>query len=182
MSEELIIRHCSPTLAGMKAGSLFACEYPSEKQMNSEIGAINKRLKSGGVRVLPVIRGNRALVYIYRPKALKKAFENAQAKEILKNTGYEGLESEKCVVKLMKQLRTNEEFPHEIGLFLGYPPEDVAGFMKNGAKKSKITGLWKVYGNEEAANKIFAKYKKCSEVYLKEFKKGRTLEKLTVNF
>jgi hypothetical protein len=30
------------------------------------------------------------------------------------------------------------EFPHEIGLFLGYPPEDVAAFIENDGKKLRV--------------------------------------------
>ena len=33
MSEELIVRHCSPTLAGIKTGSLFSSEYSSEDEV-----------------------------------------------------------------------------------------------------------------------------------------------------
>ena len=41
------------------------------------------------------------------------------------------------------------EFPHEVGLFLSYPPEDVKGFIDHRASGFKCAGLWKVYGNEE---------------------------------
>ena len=37
----------------------------------------------------------------------------------------------RCIVKLIGRLQENEGFPHEIGLFLGYPPEDVLGFIEN---------------------------------------------------
>ena len=40
------------------------------------------------------------------------------------------------------------EFPHEVGLFLSYPPEDVKGFIAHRANDFKCAGLWKVYGNE----------------------------------
>ena len=43
------------------------------------------------------------------------------------------------------------EFPHEVGLFLSYPPEDVKGFIDHRANDFKCAGLWKVYGDEEKA-------------------------------
>lgn len=46
------------------------------------------------------------------------------------------------------------EFPHEVGLFLGYPPEDVEGFIENKARSCKITGYWKVYSDEEKAKRF----------------------------
>lgn len=52
------------------------------------------------------------------------------------------------------------EFPHEVGLFLSYPPEDVKGFIAHRANDFKCAGLWKVYGNEEKARSLFAKIQK----------------------
>ena len=57
-------------------------------------------------------------------------------------------------------MKTSESFPHEIGLFLGYPAEDVQGFIRNCAAKPKLVGAWKVYGDAEVAKKKFASYKK----------------------
>lgn len=51
------------------------------------------------------------------------------------------------------------EFPHEVGLFLSYPPEDVKGFIDHRTNNFKCAGLWKVYGDEEKARSLFAKYK-----------------------
>lgn len=71
-------------------------------------------------------------------------------------------------------------YPYEIGLFLGYPPEDVHGFIKNKADDCKCVGCWKVYGDAESTKKTFAKYKKCTDVYCDQYAKGRSIECLTV--
>lgn len=81
----------------------------------------------------------------------------------------------------MAHLRQDAEFPHEIGLFLGYPPEDVQGFMENKAARHKLAGCWKVYGDVDAAQQTFARYKKCTRVYLDQWRRGATLERLTVS-
>lgn len=80
----------------------------------------------------------------------------------------------------MKSLSEGREFPHEIGLFLGYPIEDVKGFIENKAECAKCVGCWKVYGDEEKAQKAFDKYKKCERVYRQQWSNGRPLVKLTV--
>lgn len=59
------------------------------------------------------------------------------------------------------------EFPHEVGLFLSYPPEDVKGFIDHRANDFKCAGLWKVYGDEEKVRSLFEKYRKCTEIYCK---------------
>ena len=51
------------------------------------------------------------------------------------------------------------EFPHEVGLLLSYPPEDVKGFIDHRAGGFKCAGLWRVYGDEEKARSLFEKYK-----------------------
>lgn len=63
---------------------------------------------------------------------------------------------------------------------MGYPPEDVIGFIENKASGCKTAGCWKVYGDEDAAKKIFKKYKKCTDIYCDKYKKGRSIERLTV--
>ena len=70
------------------------------------------------------------------------------------------------------------EFPHEVGLFLSYPPEDVKGFLEH--RPCKCVGCWKVYENEEAAKKTFAKYKACTRVYCRQLASGIDIERLTV--
>lgn len=45
MSDEMIIRHCSPTLAGLKTGSLFSCEYTSEREVKESVQRLNQRLR-----------------------------------------------------------------------------------------------------------------------------------------
>ena len=82
---------------------------------------------------------------------------------------------------LIRQLAREEEgFPHEIGLFLGYPPEDVEGFMKHKDSGCKCTGFWRVYGDETAALKTFSKFRKCTDLYHRMLEKGKPIEELIV--
>lgn len=181
MSEELIVRHCSPTLAGLKTASLFTCSYSSVEELRTNIRQLNRRLSSKGLRIILLRRsGHRALIYVYRPAKLRADMSEAAVSELLKNFGYSPMKPESCVAELACRLRNCEEFPHEIGLFLGYPPEDVRGFIENGAEGAKLTGYWKVYGDEEKARQLFAKYKKCTNVYMDQWSKGRPVERLTV--
>ena len=54
----------------------------------------------------------------------------------------------------MMRLQSSLEFPHEIGIFLGYPPADVDGFMHR-KEDCRISGLWKVYDDiREAEQRI----------------------------
>lgn len=73
MSEQLLIRHCSPTLAGIKTGNMFSCTYTEPSEVKEYVRSLNGRLKHKGLRVLPLrYSGQRVLIYVYRPSKLSK--------------------------------------------------------------------------------------------------------------
>jgi len=134
MSEDIIVRHCSPTLAGMKTGNLFSCLFADEDEMRDSVRHWNQILVGKGLRVLPLkFKDNRALVYVYRVSSLSRDLKDDAACRLLKEKGYETEAPERCIVQLIRKLEGCGGFPHEIGLFLGYPPEDVCGFIENRA-------------------------------------------------
>ena len=131
--------------------------------------------------MIPLRRSeNSALIYVYRPGLLRRDLEKSEVGSILESFGYGGLSTGSCIARLMRRLDAENGFPHEIGCFLGYPPEDVRGFIENGAKGCKLSGCWKVYGSVEKAKKLFASYKKCTEVYCRCYRNGRSIERLCV--
>jgi len=181
MSEEQIVRHCSPTLAGLKTANMFSCSFSSVSELREEIRSFNRLLSAKGLRFLPLkIENNSALIYVYRPSKLKEDLSCYDALSLLEKHGYMRSTPERNIVHLIKRINKSADFPHEIGLFLGYPPEDVRGFIENNAKKHKFIGHWKVYGNEKKAKETFNKYKKCTEYYQKQILKGKNLEKLAI--
>lgn len=180
MSELMLVRHCSPTLAGMKTGNMFSYTYESAQEMRAAIRHFNKTLAKKGLRVVPLrFKDNRALIYVYRPEHLKRDLGNEIACELLRSRGYDCNKPQKCIIHLMDKLRGTEEFPHEIGLFLGYPPEDVHGFI-NDPSACSCSGCWKVYTNENEARKTFDKYKKCTKIYCRQWADGKSIERLVV--
>ena len=182
MSEDKIVRKCAPTLAGLKIGNLFNCIGESGAGIRDDIRSVNRRLGAKGIRAVPVRRKDGStLVYLYRPKMLEQYFEEPDVRALLEQFGYPEESPECCVSLLAQKLNREQDFPHEIGLFLGYPAEDVKGFIENHSECSKCVGNWKVYGDVQSAQKKFAAFRKCTEVYCREFRKGVSLEKLTLN-
>ncbi len=181
MSDQYIVEHCSPTLAGIKTGNLFSISLKHEGNINKDLSRINITLRKKGIcAILAKKTKDYALIYLYRPLYLEKDLSDPEAVRILEGKGYKCGNSNKCIIKLIHRLYEDEDFPHEIGLFLGYPPEDVRGFMNDPAKGVKCTGFWKVYGNEKKAQKLFGEYRKCTCFFKNQLKKGKTLEQLTV--
>ena len=181
MSDELVVRCCAPTLAGIKTGSIFSCPYESEKRLFDEIRGLNRRLVPAGLRVLPLRwREGKALLYVFRPACLRRDLTGEDAQRLLRENGYAGMGCEACIARLSRRLRERGDFPHEIGLFLSYPPEDVRGFIENRAKNYKFIGYWKVYGDEDKARRAFARYKKCTDCYCRFLEAGFALTDLAV--
>ena len=181
MSDEMIIRHGSPKLAGLKTGNLFNCPYSGKKELLDTLRSLNRRLVPKGVRIIPLrLSEERVLLYIYRPSKLKQDFAVKETSDLLEEYGYSVEDLGKCIAQLSRRLNEAEEFPHEIGLFLGYPSEDVKGFIENRAEGYKCIGCWKVYGNEQDAKKQFERYRKCTSVYCTQWANGKSIEQLTV--
>ena len=81
---------------------------------------------------------------------------------MLKEFGYSCTSLKEILVTFRKHyqeyLQKKCPFPHEIGFLLGYPPEDVEGFIRNNGQKFLCVGEWKVYENSKAKQKLFQKY------------------------
>ncbi|MBQ7677370.1 MAG: DUF3793 family protein [Lachnospiraceae bacterium] len=181
MSEQFVIEHCSPTLAGIKTGNLFSVRLDETRDINQEVRDLNGILKGKGLRVIPLKRTQHyALIYVYRPGYLRRDLSDPKAVRILQEKGYSCHKAECCITQLVGHLAEDEDFPHEIGLFLGYPPSDVECFIKNPCDGVKCSGCWKAYSDKEAAEREFKKYKKCTAVYRELNRKGRTLAQLAV--
>ena len=181
MPEEVLVNHCSPTLAGLKTANMFVCSFASDRELKDDMRLWNHRLAKRGVRLLPLrYRQDKALIYVYRPSRLALDLKNAQAKRLLTEKGYCTESSGRAIAGLIHRLKTSAEFPHEIGLFLGYPPEDVQGFIDNRAEGCKCVGTWKVYGDVKAAERTFCRFRKCTEIYRQQWAGGISIERLTV--
>lgn len=181
MKEQLLIEHCAPTLANIKVANLFRCFFDSEKEIEEYLAYWNGQMNSKGVYFSSVKQcKNTALIYVYRKNSLKQILQQKTIRQFLQHYGYDCWDVVSCIKQLKKQFQTSCSFPHEIGVFLGYPLEDIIGFIQNEGKNYKCVGCWKVYGDEEKAQKLFWKFERCRHVYRKQYLNGRNILKLTV--
>ena len=179
--ERAVITHCAPTLARHKCASLFTwhgCEGRPRRECVAEADDI---LQSKGVRLLAFRgRGAACLVLVYRPAMLERRLRDPAVRAFLCAQGYMEDSLEGYLSQLGRRLEESAEFPHEIGVFLDYPLEDVQGFIENCGKNYRLCGCWKVYGDPQAALRCFARYEKCARVYLQCYQNGHSLSRLTV--
>lgn len=179
--ERLLIDHCAPTLANIKAGSLFSIISPCWTELEEQVGILRDVLEKKGVslRVIQVCE-ERALLYVYRKSKLGAILSDKKCERFLRKMGYQSFDIERAVDFLCERITSCAEFPHEIGLFLGYPLTDVVAFIENKGRGGICCGCWKCYSNECEARKTFAQYEKCTRVYRSVYRAGRPFSKLTV--
>jgi hypothetical protein len=104
------------------------------------------------------------LLVLYKKELLSRFLFRKEALKILEPLGYGpcGRCVEACLARLRERLEgLKENFPHEVGLFLGYPPEDVEGFIRNEGRNPLDVGYWKVYGNVRRARKTFRMFRRA---------------------
>lgn len=181
MIEKYLVVHCAPVLAGLKTANLFSMPRKSDQSPEQEVFLWNRLLNHKGVYIEVLsCHEKKALVYVYRKERLLADWQNPTARRFLESCGYDVSDLESSLIRLSENLRHTDAFPHEIGFFLGFPPEDILGFITNCGKNYKCCGCWKVYCDEENARKTFMRYKRCKEVYCRRFAEGQPVSKLCI--
>lgn len=181
MLEKCLIRYCSPTLAGLKSANMFTYEFDSYVELLNEVKDCNLELRSKGITVSVLKRcSNRALIYVYRKAKLLKTFMDIHVAKFLERYGYKLTTFGDILARLKHRITDSLEFPHEIGVFLGYPLGDVIGFIENSGRNCKCCGCWKVYCDECKAKRTFEQYKECTNVYMKLYISGIPVYRLAV--
>ncbi|MCR5153646.1 MAG: DUF3793 family protein, partial [Lachnospiraceae bacterium] len=148
MLEDDLIKMSAPTLAAIKTGSLFAYTYDCCYKLFSELAGVNEKLNKKGVYVTILnLSTEKTLIYVYRKSDLLKLLKDSLYRLFLETEGYsstlrDAAVSDEEFIKLhletlSKKLSCSVNFPHEIGIFLGYPLEDVKGFIENKGKNYK---------------------------------------------
>ena len=180
--ERHLVDHCAPTLAGIKVGNLFCCKTAPGEDIRAVIAGWNHLFLGKGVQVRLIRESpSCALVYVFRPALLSKLLARGDVARFLEGYGFsdcQGLES--YIERLGSHIGSADCFPHEIGIFLGYPLQDVQGFIQNRGRHFSLCGFWKVYSEPQRAERLFKQYRKCFGVYKTLFENGRGILQLTV--
>ena len=181
MLEKLIAYYCGPSLAGIKPSNIASVSKEKYNDIHKNIKKLNEALNKKDIYIKPLCEcKKRVLVMVYRKKVLEKHLKNEQIRNFLSNYGYDNFNSVEEYLNFLKSRLSFKSFPHEIGVFLGYPLHDVYGYIKNPSGKCLLVGEWKVYGDVENARKLFCRLDNCRRGIIKRMKKGDSLERIFV--
>ncbi|MBQ9492113.1 MAG: DUF3793 family protein [Oscillibacter sp.] len=174
--ETALAAYCAPTLAALKPASLF--RWSGDPHGPNAWGLKFKSFGLG-LRSLKRCPDGGCLLYLYRARWLRRILSDPDNAAFLRSRGYvPERDVESMLDCLSEKFHAPGAFPHEIGVFLGYPLEDVRGFIENGGQNYTCCGCWKAYGDPEAARKKFASYRRCTEIYRRNVRMGVALESL----
>ncbi|MCY1151057.1 MAG: DUF3793 family protein [Sphaerochaetaceae bacterium] len=175
---ETLIKFCSPVFAGLKPSYLIMVK--NNEYLNKEANKLKPILKKNGFRLRELggcINVRRYL--LFNEKDLEKAIHTDLNINLLKQLNYKITNIDDLITQLYKRIETkNLPFPHEIGIFLGYPYSDTIGFINNKGENEKYCGYWKVYANVEQAKKNFLSFDMCKKEFCEAFESGCPFEEI----
>lgn len=164
---------CAPVLTGIKISNLLNVENKCE----SSVRRIIRNTEIVPYRLLR--RENKTVFLLFRRNELASYLREPKVQEIFKSNGYKDLSLTGILKRFRQRYATymiqGGNFPHEMGLLLGYPIEDVQGFITHKGNNYVYAGYWKVYANLEEKKALFEAYESAKEALLLLVSGGYTI-------
>lgn len=173
-TEYIVGKNCGVTFAGIKPASLISVKT---EHAAGVIGIAEHFSRKGFCCVCLRHLRDRCVILVYNENALHAVLFSAENRAFLRECGYEYVSVNEAIETLARRMASGD-FPHEVGIFLGYPLWDVQGFMRSPEEGLKLSGYWKVYGNEDVAAKKFEQYKRCSDCICRRMMQGESLSQI----
>lgn len=180
MIDELFAYHCAPALAGIKPSNIAACRKSRFPNLHSDIENLNNQLNGKDIYIEILCEcERRALVIVYRRNVLEKHLQSEKNRKFLSHFGYPENGSIADYLNVLKNRLDCDNFPHEIGVFLGYPLHDIYCFINHRDEGCLLIGEWKVYHNAEEAKKLFCRFDSCRKALVRRVtESGKTLAQI----
>lgn len=174
-AEYRVCRNCCLTLGGLKAGSLFACAERCRRPVRECLCSF----RGQGIRFAEMDGGGgKRLFFVYDRFMLEKLLSDRDTARFLTALGYDCSRPSAVVAELAARVRGGAEFPHEIGVFLGYALDDVKAFIADPGGGTLMGGYWKVYSGFPEKRKLFDEYRRYSDSVFGKFASGQPLAAL----
>ena len=154
-----LIEILGPVILGSKPAEILnlSCKDNNKETKLNDIKSFFSNCTRLSYEIINIQDGGVRIVFINKD-SLSKVLSNKKCLNFLKFVGYpSNYDLDKYINVLIDKLNT-KDFPHEIGIFLGYPLKDVVGFMGYGKYKFCKTRYWRVYGDESISDDVYNKF------------------------
>ena len=161
---------CAPLITGLKVANLLIIPSKNEEF----VGAI---LDGTDISYIRLAKSEcKTTFFLYREERLTAWLMRAENRVLLTEAGYSGIILSDILQTIQMRyeayVQKGKAFPHEIGVLLGYPAEDVKGFVVNEGKNYLYSGYWKVYGDLSEAKQLFYKFDRAKEALIELVSQG----------
>ncbi len=185
--ETQIALHCAPMIMGLKTSNLLI--VPESQTVCVQRLLWNTKMESfllyTGKQRTAEKEMYKTVLLLYRISFLRNYLQDAQVVHLLRNAGYKDFSFEGLLHQFASRYRAyrhgKRDFPHEMGIFLGYPPADVQGFIQNNGKYFLYAGYWKVYENQAQKTKLFYYYDLAAELLIRLLSQGVRIKDVLVS-
>lgn len=156
----ILANSCMPTLLKQKPSSLITVHKKYINNRKKFFAVLGREIASFQVNYKILYETKEMyFLFVYDSCLLGKILAENQTNNILIENGYQDKDLKDGLKQFKKRFQKFKEkeieFPHEVGIFLGYPIEDVEAYILNKGKNYKLCGYWKVYNNVEQAKRTF---------------------------
>lgn len=156
-----LVLQCAPLLADLKISNLLIIA-------KSAVKSVEELLKDSDISCYPLMFDEKKVtLFLYRREKLEAFLREDAVEQFLARQGYTDFELWVVLTRFREKYIAHRErhgeFPHEMGVLLGYPLEDVQGFMEHGGRNYLYSGYWKVYANTLSKRQMFQKFDAAGE-------------------
>lgn len=174
--EELLAFHSAPALCGLKASNLINLSKKDTDSFIQDINLLNKMYNPNVFFTFLKVSNENSLLLVFKRNILENHLLKEENTKFLESIGYKNSDNIFDYIKeLKKRINCGCEFPHEIGVFLGYDLLDTLEFIK-GNRNPLLKGLWNVYYDAYNKQIIFDKYNRCKNCVIRLVNKGFSIE------
>ena len=171
-----IALQCAPMLAGLKLSNLLMIKSEEYEKVRALLKSIHTAY------FVVASTSEKMAILLFDRRQLEMYLRRNNVWHVFQSLGYQQEHLGKILYKFRLRyeghLVKGGEFPHEMGLLLGYPVEDVEGFMQDGGENCLYTGYWKVYQNAEYARMVFERYDMAREIAVEQVLQGRKIQEI----
>ncbi len=149
-----LIESIGATLIGVKPASLISVRSVECLKLCHTCFAC------GGVVAFATVKrtGEKTQLFFYHRDCLQSVLSDVQTRYCLTHMGYPKQGTADQYVRQLIQKMRGTDFPHEAGLFFGYPCKDVRGFMGAPIPYRKTLG-WRMYGDTRISEMLYNRYR-----------------------
>ncbi|WP_317310589.1 DUF3793 family protein [Clostridium thermobutyricum] len=173
--EKYLLFTLSPVIGGLKPSSTITLSY-DKKEYSIWSNYKKEFLEILKLKEIVLRKGTKAeIILIYNEENLLNCINKKDNRKFLNKLGYDLTLTLEENLDILVYRYEKYHCPHELGVFLGIPIEDVIDFMECSDKKCLMCGYWKVFNNYNNAKDIFNKYDISKNIMIKSIEENKAL-------